>query len=169
MEASMFSDNSVDSGIALDRIGCESSMSLNNKKVFDTVRYTNLRSNNISDNMLYLGAMAMSSSSQPRMSCSVQSSNEITNMSHLYPKSSTSYTSSIGNSSGICVLSSTENLHELEVIILFIFNHDHDSISHRKNIKIFIINFFRHHIQLKHPRVVLECREQKIWKLLSID
>lgn len=91
MESSLFSDNSLDSGIASDRGGGRMSMMMmgsNNgtvstglygsgggplpgqpgyKKVFETVRCAS-KSGNYSDGMSQLGAMSMSSSSQTRMS-----------------------------------------------------------------------------------------------------
>lgn len=66
METSLFSDNSLDSGIALERGGPGGNIP-GYKKVFDTVRCVS-RTNNFSDGMSQLGAMSMSSSSQPRMS-----------------------------------------------------------------------------------------------------
>lgn len=72
MESSLFSDNSLDSGIASDRSGLSglggmSSQLAGYKKVFETVRCAS-KSGNYSDGMSQIGAMSMSSSSQTRMS-----------------------------------------------------------------------------------------------------
>lgn len=66
METSLFSDNSLDSGIALDR-GLVSSTSPGYIKVFETVRCAS-RSGNFSDKSSQLGAMTVCSSEHPRMS-----------------------------------------------------------------------------------------------------
>lgn len=64
MESSLYSENSLDSGISSDRGGL-----LNNvpayKKVFETVRAA--KTSNTNDSYSHLGSMSMSSSSQPRM------------------------------------------------------------------------------------------------------
>lgn len=68
MESSLFSDNSLDSGIASDRgIGSGRTNVPGYKKVFETVRCAS-KTGNFSDGMSQLGAMSMSSSSQTRMS-----------------------------------------------------------------------------------------------------
>lgn len=57
-----YSDSSLDSGISLDRPTY--------KNTFDTVRYAAVsRANTMPDSMPHLGAMSMTSSSQPKMSC----------------------------------------------------------------------------------------------------
>lgn len=73
MESSLFSDNSLDSGIASDRGGMHGGSGVGGsqmpgyKKVFETVRCAT-KAGNYSDGMSQLGAMSMSSSSQTRMS-----------------------------------------------------------------------------------------------------
>lgn len=74
METSLFSDHSLDSGIASDRGGggmfSGMSGSVNRpgyNKVFETVKCAT-KTGNYSDGVSQLGAMSMSSSSQPRMS-----------------------------------------------------------------------------------------------------
>lgn len=69
MESSLFSDNSLDSGIASDRgIGGSGRTNVPGyKKVFETVRCAS-KTGQFSDGMSQLGAMSMSSSSQTRMS-----------------------------------------------------------------------------------------------------
>lgn len=70
MESSLFSDNSLDSGIASDRSGVGGPLGhmAAYKKVFETVRCAT-KAGNYADSMTssQLGAMSMSSSSQPRM------------------------------------------------------------------------------------------------------
>lgn len=66
MESSLFSDNSLDSGIASDR-GVGRTNVPGYKKVFETVRCAS-KTGQFSDGMSHLGAMSLSSSSQPRMS-----------------------------------------------------------------------------------------------------
>lgn len=66
METSLFSDNSLDSGIALER-GVASSTSHGYIKVFETVQCAS-RSGNFSDGSSQLGAMTVCSSEHPRMS-----------------------------------------------------------------------------------------------------
>lgn len=69
MESSLFSDNSLDSGIASDRgggIGSGRNVP-GYKKVFETVRCAS-KTGQFSDGMSQLGAMSLSSSSQTRMS-----------------------------------------------------------------------------------------------------
>ncbi|XP_037913728.1 trafficking kinesin-binding protein milt isoform X3 [Hermetia illucens] len=68
MESSLYSDNSLDSGISSDRMsGIGSGHLPPFKKVFETVRCA-AKNGHYSDGMSHLGAMALSSSSQPRMS-----------------------------------------------------------------------------------------------------
>lgn len=68
MESSLFSDNSLDSGIASDRgIGSGRTNVPGYKKVFETVRCAS-KTGQFSDGMSQLGAMSLSSSSQTRMS-----------------------------------------------------------------------------------------------------
>ncbi|XP_037050623.1 trafficking kinesin-binding protein milt isoform X2 [Bradysia coprophila] len=68
MESSLFSDNSLDSGIASDRgIGGGKTNVPGYKKVFETVRCAS-KTGQFSDGMSQLGAMSLSSSSQTRMS-----------------------------------------------------------------------------------------------------
>lgn len=66
METSLFSDNSLDSGIALDRVINTSSSYI---KVFETVRCAS-RTGNFSDGSSQIGAMTVCSSEHPRMSAS---------------------------------------------------------------------------------------------------
>lgn len=66
MESSLFSDNSLDSGIASDR-GVGRTNVPGYKKVFETVRCAS-KTGQFSDGMSQLGAMSLSSSSQTRMS-----------------------------------------------------------------------------------------------------
>lgn len=82
MESSLFSDNSLDSGIASDRGGTMmTSFNQNNsnsyKKAFDTIRCVGKATDNMTGSQI--GSMSMCSSTQPRMSsypygCSVAGS-----------------------------------------------------------------------------------------------
>ncbi|XP_058818421.1 trafficking kinesin-binding protein milt isoform X3 [Topomyia yanbarensis] len=66
METSLYSENSLDSGIASERGG--SSQQQAYKKIFETVRSaTRTNVGGFSDSFSQLGSMTMSSSSQPRM------------------------------------------------------------------------------------------------------
>lgn len=74
MESSLFSDHSLDSGIASDRGGGGLFSGMSGSihkpgynKVFETVKCAT-KTGNYSDGVTQLGAMSMSSSSQPRMS-----------------------------------------------------------------------------------------------------
>lgn len=144
METSMFSEHSLDSGIALDRVGVGKDFGMNApgyKKVFETVRCAG-KSNNYNDNMLHLGVMSMSSSSQPKMSTYIQPGDNQSSYrsSSMYTSSSIcpSMESSIGAklSSTDSLFSSTdlevnfkltfwifELLFELFVFFLFKFRH----------------------------------------------
>lgn len=119
MEASMISENSVDSGIAMDKIGCDGNLPY--KKVFDTVKYVS-RMNPISDdnNMLFLGTMAMSSSSQPRMTSTLHPYNEINALSYLYPKPSISQRSDESFRSSEMSLFSSDNSNITNLEVKFI-------------------------------------------------
>lgn len=71
MESSLYSENSLDSGISTDRMSgiCGTLRTTNippYKKVFETVQCAT-KSGNYSDGMSHLGAMTLSSSSQPKM------------------------------------------------------------------------------------------------------
>ncbi|XP_038110515.1 trafficking kinesin-binding protein milt isoform X4 [Culex quinquefasciatus] len=67
METSLYSEHSLDSGIASERGGPSSHMA-SYKKVFETVRSaTRANTTGFSDGYSQLGSMTMSSSSQPRM------------------------------------------------------------------------------------------------------
>lgn len=67
METSLYSEHSLDSGIASERGGPSSHMA-SYKKVFETVRSaTRASTTGFSDGYSQLGSMTMSSSSQPRM------------------------------------------------------------------------------------------------------
>lgn len=68
MESSIYSENSLDSGISTDRMsGGGAGLIPPYKKVFETVRCA-AKNGHYSDGMSHLGAMALSSTSQPRMS-----------------------------------------------------------------------------------------------------
>lgn len=98
MESSLFSDHSLDSGIALDRgcgmMGSSYNQNLAYKKAFDMVRCVSKTSDN---NPLQLGSMAMSNSStQPRISsCAFGSGTDTAKRPSIY--GNTSYATSTGS------------------------------------------------------------------------
>lgn len=98
MESSLFSDNSLDSGIASDRgIGGSGRTNVPGyKKVFETVRCAS-KTGQFSDGMSQLGAMSMSSSSQTRMSAyAYPGSGQMSNHGGSSVYSASTYPSSMG-------------------------------------------------------------------------
>lgn len=85
METSLFSDHSLDSGIASENGGGLKAPPAY-KKIFETVRCASIASRSC-DGMSQLGSMSMSSSSQPRMS------------SYVYPVAGSVYSTVYGGSS----------------------------------------------------------------------
>lgn len=87
METSMFSDNSLDSGIAMDRGGNNSAVP-GFKKVFETYKFATKNGNYMDSSTTQLGSMSMSSSYQPRMASFSYPS---AGTSHLYKGPSSAY------------------------------------------------------------------------------
>lgn len=96
METSLFSDNSLDSGIASDRgIAGGRTNVPGYKKVFDTVRCAS-KTGQFSDGMSQLGAMSLSSSSQTRMSAYAYPGSGQSNHGGSSVYSASTYPSSMG-------------------------------------------------------------------------
>lgn len=98
MESSLFSDNSLDSGIASDRGGMMSSFNQHSnastyKKAFDTIRCVGKATDNVSPTQL--GSMSMCSSTQPRMSSYPYGSNVTARSNSIYANST--YPASMGS------------------------------------------------------------------------
>ncbi|GAB0090450.1 milt [Sergentomyia squamirostris] len=101
MESSLYSDNSLDSGIASERGGTAGGATPVFKKVFETVKCASKTSGSqdSSSSVSHLGAMSMTSlSSQPRMSsfASVSTVPKTTKASSINPIAYPTYDSSMG-------------------------------------------------------------------------